>query len=152
MRLFSFFFITAIATALFSNAPALAQTTPANPAATSTATENPTMTALARAQLDAFRAGKIDHTQYNADANAHITDALVGQVAQLLGRGGSVKGFAYSGSALQSGVQVAQYAVTFERPIAVTEIPNLPTTADWIESIATDSSGKISYLLFAPKM
>ena len=152
MRLFSFFITTAIAAALLSSVPALAQTTPAPSAPASTTAENPTMTALARAQVDAFRAGRIDRTQYNADANSHITDTLVGQVAQLLGRGGSIKTFAYSGNALQSGVQVAQYAVTFERPIAVPEMPNLPTTADWIESIATDSSGKISYLLFAPKM
>ena len=152
MRLFSFFITTAIAAALISTMPALAQTTPAPSNATSTAAENPTTTALARAQLDAFRAGKIDRTQYNSDANTHITDTLVGQVAQVLGRGGAVKTFAYSGNALQGGVQVTQYAVTFERPVTVPEMPNLPTTADWIESIATDSSGKISYLLFAPKM
>ncbi|MBV9148557.1 MAG: hypothetical protein JO024_01725 [Candidatus Eremiobacteraeota bacterium] len=152
MRLFSFSITTAIAAALISGTPALAQTAPAPSAATSTAAENPTTTALARAQIDAFRAGKIDRTQYNADANAHITDALVGQVAQLLGRGGAIKTFAYSGNAVQSGVQVTQYAVTFERPVAVPEMPTLPTTADWIESIATDKDGKISYLLFAPKM
>ena len=151
MRLFSFLISTAVAAALLSGVPALAQTTPA-PSAPSTTAENPTTTALARAQIDAFRAGKIDRTQYNADANAHITDTLVGQVSQVLGRGGSIKTFAYSGNALQGGVQVAQYVVTFERPITVPEMPTLPTTADWIESIATDSSGKISYLLFAPKM
>jgi hypothetical protein len=141
----------AIALAFFA-APALAQSpAPSTMSAPGQAAENPTLTKLAREQLDAFRAGKIDRSLYASDANSHITDALVTQVSQLLGRGGAVKSFTYSDNVMQAGAQVSQYAVTFERPIAVPEMPTLPTTDQWICSIATDKDGKISYLLFAPK-
>ncbi len=148
MRLFLLIFVAA---ALMPVA-AFAQVASPAPAAAAPAAENATLTTLARAQIDAFRAGKIDRSQYTSEANAHITDTLVTQVAQLLARGGNIKSFAYSGTAVQSGVQVAQYAVTFDKPVAVPEMPSLPTTANWVESISTDKTGKIAYLLFAPKM
>ena len=150
MRFYSFLSMAAVVAASLCATPALAQQQPSAP--TTAAAENPTMTTLARAQIEAFRAGKIDRSAYTSEASAHITDVLVSQVSQLLNRGGPVKTFAYSGNVLQSGVQVAQYNVTFDHPIATPEMPTLPTTANWVESIATDQSGKISYLLFAPKM
>jgi len=150
VRLFKLFSIAAVAASvMYCAVPAAAQ----SPApASSPAVENPTVTTLARAQVEAFRAGKIDRTQYTADANTHLTDTLVSQVSQVLARGGAVRAFSYSGNSQQSGIAVAQYAVTFDKPIAIPEMPQLPTTADWLESIATDASGKISFLLFAPKM
>ncbi|MBV9148558.1 MAG: hypothetical protein JO024_01730 [Candidatus Eremiobacteraeota bacterium] len=125
------------------SSPVLAQT-----AAATTAVENPTVTALARAQLDALRAGKIDRSQYTSQVNAHFTDSDVASAAQLFGRGGAVKTFAYAGNEVRNGITVSQYTVEFEHPISV---PMMPTTANWIESIATDKGGKISYIAFDPK-
>lgn len=156
MRLFSVIPAFALAVS-FLALPALAQRpSPAPsasplPASATAAAENPTLTVLARAQVDAYRAGKIDRAQYTPEANAHITDAIVTQVSQLLARGGAVKSFTYADNILQAGVQISRYAVVFERPILVPEMPTLPTTDQWVASISTDKDGKISYLLFAPK-
>jgi len=127
-----------------------ATSTPAGetPTATSTPSEDPALTKLARAQLDALRAGKIDRSLYTADVNAHFTDSDVTQVSQLLRSGGDVKSFTYSGNRILDGVPVSQYALTLERPISV---PLMPTTDQWICSIATDSAGKISWLSLDPK-
>jgi len=123
--------------------PAFAQTGAATAGA-----ENPAITSLARAQLDALRAGKVDRNQYTAAVNARFTDDEVSQAARLLTSGGSVKTFAYAGTAVEEGVHVSQYTVEFEHPISV---PMMPTTADWVESIATDKDGKISFIAFEPK-
>ncbi|MBV8689531.1 MAG: hypothetical protein JOZ59_05435 [Candidatus Eremiobacteraeota bacterium] len=137
--------IAAVLAASFCIAPALAQqATPAS----STAAENPSTTALARAQFDALRAGTIDRSKYTADVNSHLTDAVVSEISRVLSPGGAVKTFAYAGNAVQSGVQVAQYSVEFEHPISV---PMMPTTALWNLSIATDKDGKISSFSLSPK-
>ena len=116
---------------------------------TSVATgENPNVTNLARSQIDIFRTGKIDRSQYGSQINAVLTDTLVRQWSQLLTISGAVTAFNYAGTTNVSGLPIAQYAVTFEHPISV---PNMGTTNQWIESIAVDGAGKVVYLTFAPK-
>lgn len=134
--------------------PALAQAPSpapsAPPAAAAAPAEDPTITKLARSQIDMFRDGKIDRSKFSAEASARIPDSMIAQVAQLLARGGAVKTFAYAGTVAQGGLQVSRYNVTFERPISIPEAPTLPTTDRWMESLSTDKDGRISYLLFAP--
>jgi hypothetical protein len=135
--------IVAFATLMLAyGASAIAQTTA--PAAV----ENPAITTLARAQLDAFRSGKIDRSQYTAVVNAHLTDADVSDIFHVLGGAGEVKTFAYAGTAIENGIRVWQYTVAFEHPISV---PMMPTTANWVESIATDKDGKVTYFSLSPK-
>jgi hypothetical protein len=138
------------ATAIAAFATLAVAQSPSASAQTSAATtvENPTVTALARGQLDALRSGKIDRSQYTAVVNTHLTDVDVAQIAQVLGAAGAVKTFTYAGNAVENGLRVSQYTVEFEHPISV---PMMPTTANWIESIATDKDGKVSYFSLSPK-
>lgn len=110
--------------------------------------ENPAITNLARAQIEIFRTGKIDRTQYGANINAVLTDTILTQWSKILAISGAVTSFSYVGSVHVIGLPVSQYVVTFEHAIAV---PGQPVTNQWIESIATDQNGKIVYLLFQPK-
>lgn len=110
--------------------------------------ESPTLSRLARAQIDIFRAGKIDRTQYGPELNAFFTDLTLTQWSQILAIIGSVVSFSYLGSTLVSGLPVSQYSVTFEHAIAV---PGQAPTKQWIESIALDQPGRVVYLSFVPK-
>ena len=110
--------------------------------------ENPAVTAMARAQIETIRSGKIDRSQYSNELNGAITDTMFSLWSQMFAVGGAVTSFTYAGTAPVNGVPIAQYAVVFENPIVA---PRLPSTNQWNESIAVDSTGKIAYLSFAPK-
>ena len=110
--------------------------------------ENSALTAMARAQIDILRTGKIDRSQYGKDINAVLTDQTLTQWSQLIALSGAVTSFTYAGATLVNGLPVTQYTVTFEHPISA---PNLPSTNQWIEQIATDQTGKIVFLSLAPK-
>jgi len=121
---------------------------PVPPRAAVVSGENPTLTAIARAQIDILRTGKIDRSQYGKDLNAVMTDQVVTQLSQLFAISGKITAFSYAGAQNVSGLPVTQYVVSFEHPIST---PNVPSTNQWIESIATDASGKVVYLSFVPK-
>ena len=118
-----------------------------NPSATPVASmnipEDPTLTTLARSQIDVIRTGQINRAQYGDQLNAILTDQLVTQMSQVLSQVGAVTSFTYTGTADYNGLSVAQYLVAFEHPFQ--------TTNQWIESIARDSSGKVVFLSFTPK-
>jgi hypothetical protein len=120
----------------------------AAPSSTVATTENPNLTNLARAQIDVFRTGKINRSQYGPQLNSVLTDTVVTQWSQLLALSGAVTSFTYAGSTNISGLPVTQYVVTFQHPISLS---NGPSTNQWIEQIAIDQTGKIVYLSFAPK-
>ncbi len=110
--------------------------------------ENPSLDRLARAQIDIFRTGKIDRTQYGPELNAVFTDLTLTQWSQILAISGSVVSFSYLGSTSVSGLPVSQYSVTFEHVIP---LPGQAPTKQWIESIATDQLGRVVFLSFVPK-
>jgi len=117
---------------------------PASPAVP----ENPALTSLARTQIDIFRTGKINRSQYGSALNGALTDKVIAQWSQLLTVLGAVTSFTYTGTPVLNGLPIAQYAVSFEHPLPA---PNATSTNQWIESIATDQTGKVIYLNFVPK-
>lgn len=129
-------------------APGLAQTPApiASPAAP--ALENAALTKLARIELDAFLSGKVDRTHYTAQANTQLTDAIVTQVSGIFAPAGKVTSFGYAGPGTFQGMPVVKYAVGFEKAIA---LPNGGSTKDFVESIAWDKDGKVTFIFFSPK-
>lgn len=130
---------------------AQAQTAPPTPAPAATAAaqhEDPAVTKIARAELDAFLAGKIDRSHYIAGSEAQLTDAIVTRVAGLLAPGGKVTSFAYLGPGTLQGMAVVQYAVGFEHGIA---LPNGASSKDFVENLIVDKAGKVALIFFSPK-
>ena len=140
LRLSSFLLIAAAA-AVLSAAPALAQTpasTSPAPAAASIPAENPAVTKIARAEIDAWESGKVDRTRYTDEANKHITTDLVTNVSKQMAPLGAPTSFKYVGHAQQFGMDLTNYEAAF---------PQITLT----ESIALDPNGKISFIYFVPK-
>ncbi|MBV9155974.1 MAG: hypothetical protein JO097_06910 [Acidobacteriaceae bacterium] len=115
----------------------------ATPFASMSVAEKPSLTTLARSQIDIVRSGHIDRSQYGDQLNKVLTDKIITQFSQALAIGGAVMSFSYAGTANYSGLPVAQYLVAFEHPIG--------TTNQWIESVAADAAGKVVFLSFTPK-
>ena len=111
--------------------------------ALSSVPENPSLTTLARSQIDMIRSRHVSRAQYGDQLNAVLTDNLIARLSQALNVGGAVTSFGYAGTTNVSGLPVAQYLIGFEHPIGATN--------QWIESIAADPAGKVLYLSFAPK-
>jgi len=129
-------------------AVALCICAPASAASASPAPENPAVTKLARGEVDAWIAGKLDRTHYSTTTNAQLPDTLVTKLSGMLAPLGKVTHFAYSGTAQMSGIAVTQYTLTFENAVAM---PNGATVRDFLESIALDQDGKITLIYFSPK-
>ena len=136
------------AAAALAGPSSAASPAPAASAAASPVPENPALTKLARGEVDAWTAGKIDRTHYSAQANTQLPDALVTKVSGYLVPLGKVKAFAYSGVTTINGLAVTQYAMTFENAAT---LPNGATIKDFLESIAVDKDGKITFIYFSPK-
>ncbi len=98
------------------------------------------ITAQARAQLDAWRSGKIDRTVYDAAANALVTAAVIAQVRTALSALGELKTFAYVRTVNHNGVTAYVYRFTAAKPPTLTE------------TIGFDPDGKIAGILFQPEM
>jgi len=107
-------------------------------AAPSTPAENPALTKIARAEIDAWESGKLDRSKYTDQANKQITDDIVTRASKLMGPLGAPTSFKYVGHAQQSGLDLTNYEAVFPQ-------------VTLIESIALDASGKIAFIGFAPK-
>ena len=136
MRLF---LLIAIAVAVMSFGMVPAQVRAATPTPTASAPpEDPAVTQVARAELDAWQSGKVDRSKYSADAQKHITNDLVANIAKQMGPLGAPTSFKYVGHAQQYGMDLTQYEAVF---------PQITLT----ESISIDPTGKIVFIYFTPK-
>ncbi|MBV9973485.1 MAG: hypothetical protein JO135_09130 [Candidatus Eremiobacteraeota bacterium] len=100
--------------------------------------ENPSVTQIARAEIDAWESGKVDRSKYSAEANQHITNDLITNVSKQMAPLGPPTSFKYVGHATQFGLDLTQYEAVF---------PQITLT----ESIAVDPAGKIAFIYFSPK-
>ena len=150
MRFLAFFTCALMAAAV--PAAATAQTSPSSPAPAATGAavphEDPAVTKIARTELDAFLAGKIDRTHYIAGSQAQLTDAVVTRVSGLLAPGGKVSSFAYIGPGTLQGMAVVRYAVGFEHAIPLS---NGASSKDFVENLIVDQAGKVALIFFSPK-
>ena len=105
--------------------------------------ENSSVTALARAQIDILKSGKLNRAQYGDQLNTVLTDNVVSHLQHNMLSAGNVTSFSYAGTTNLNGLPVAVYAVSFERAMGPTN--------QWVESIAADPTGKVIFLAFQPK-
>jgi len=117
--------------------PAVARAASPAPAA-SMPPENPSVTQIARAEIDAWESGKVDRAKYSAEANQHITNDLITNVSKQMAPLGPPTSFKYVGHTTQFGLDLTQYEAVF---------PQITLT----ESIAVDPAGKIAFIYFSPK-
>ena len=100
------------------------------------ASADPAQTAKARAEYDAWAAGKPDMSHYIAGASAELT-AAIPQVQAYLQAIGPVKTFAFQRTTTAQGMTVAIYLATAEKGSAQ-------------ELISWDAAGKIQLIFFHP--
>jgi len=112
--------------------------TPTPAPAASVPPENPAVTQIARAELDAWESGKVDRAKYSDEANKHITTDLVANVSKQMAPLGTPTSFKYVGHVSQYGLDLTQYEAVF---------PQITLT----ESISVDANGKIVFIYFTPK-
>lgn len=113
---------------------ARADAAPASPSAVASA--DPAQTAKARAEYDAWAAGKPDMSRYIAGASAQLT-AAIPQVEASLQAMGPVKTFAFQRTTTAHGMTVAIYLATAEKGAAQ-------------ELISWDAAGKVQLIVFRP--
>jgi CubicO group peptidase (beta-lactamase class C family) len=99
--------------------------------------EDAAVTALARAQYDAFRRGTIDSTRYTDAMKAAITPEIVAQVRSALVAAGTIVSVTFTGVAEQAGVTMSTYTVVCEHGTI-------------IELIGIGRDGQIAALFFRP--
>lgn len=100
-------------------------------------TEDPAITTLAKSLLTQFQSGKIDHSVFDATANAAFTDAIVGSVVAQLGPLGKPSAVTF----------ISMRNVGVER-LYIYRDSWPSTTLD--ESIAIDPDGKVGGIYFRP--
>lgn len=122
-------------------ATAAAQQTPAATATASPAAsplaEDPAVTPSVKKQYLAWETGKVDHADYNADANKQLTPELVAQVAAQLQPLGDPTKFTYIEGKTQGGYRFYAYRV---------ETPKTRLRMEYV----IDSTGKIAGIRFSP--
>jgi membrane-bound lytic murein transglycosylase B len=110
---------------------------PAASSAASPAAEDPAVTAAVKKQFLDWQAGKVDRADYNAQANAQLTDAVIAQVSpQLQALGPPVK-FTFMDRMVKDDNRIYIYGVD----TAKAKVQML---------YALDSAGKISGIFFRP--
>jgi hypothetical protein len=124
-----------------TSAPALAQPTAApaaSPVPGPVATIDPTQTARARAEFDAWRVGTIDRSHYDAQLNAKIPEGGIGQLSGQLRTLGDVVSFSQLERGTDGGSTYYVYKIVGSVP---------PPLAMFI---SFDGTGKIDAIAFRP--
>jgi D-alanyl-D-alanine carboxypeptidase len=99
--------------------------------------EDPKVSALARAQLEAFASGHIDPAAYTKEVNALMTPAVVAQVRDYLKSLGPVSTFTFTGKSRTAGSDVYVYKID----CALGSIR---------ETLSLDATGKINGIFIRP--
>lgn len=95
--------------------------------------EDPAFTARVKKVFAGFLAGKIDRTQFDAQANAALTDALVAHAAKQFAALGTPKSYTFRGCTMQGSLKVCKYGVEFP-------------AATMVLTVGTDPDGKINMI------
>jgi hypothetical protein len=101
------------------------------------APEDPTVTKMARAELDAWRSGTLDLTHYAPAAAGYFTADIRQKVKDFLTGLGDVKSFTYLGKATRGDQWAYEYSITGSK-------------AKCKEVIHVGTDGKIDAMLFLP--
>jgi D-alanyl-D-alanine carboxypeptidase len=107
-------------------------------AAKPSAGEDPAYTARVKGVFQSLLAGKIDRSQFDAPANAALTDALISQASAQFAALGKPQGYAFKGCTAAAAGKVCKYSVTFP-------------AATMILTVGNDPDGKFNTIFLGPQ-